>query len=256
MEPRAVVRLAGTDDCAHRDAYAGSMVAAAVPVGRVGDLGTEDQDLVRDSRSEQSARPFRQRLPAAINLIQVWANLGIGAWDDAKMNIAWPLLLGALALAAYGQARRVEASPLAAAVVAYLMASIPMLDAHAALAGYADLPLSVTFGLARHCVFRLGRHRRLATARAGGAFRRHGAFVQNPGHCLGSDTRAGSVGGPARTRARSQGVALGGGNRDRGARRGCVPICQAAQLHPQFLQGAPVGEFEFELRAGQLFRTR
>ena len=83
----------------------------------------------------------------------MWANLGLGSWDDAKMNMAWPLLLGALALAAYGQARRVGASPLAAAVVAYLLASIPILDAHAALPGYADLPLAATFGLAAIAFF-------------------------------------------------------------------------------------------------------
>jgi len=96
---------------------------------------------------------FENGYPPAINLIQVWANLGLGAWDDARMNIAWPLLLGALALAAYGQARQVGGSPLAAAIVAYLLASIPMLDTHAALAGYADLPLAVTFGLAAIAFF-------------------------------------------------------------------------------------------------------
>ena len=96
---------------------------------------------------------FDNGYPPGINLIQVWANLGLGSWDDAKMNMAWPLLLGALALAAYGQARRVGASPLAAAVVAYLLASIPILDAHAALPGYADLPLAVTFGLSAIAFF-------------------------------------------------------------------------------------------------------
>jgi hypothetical protein len=96
---------------------------------------------------------FDNGYPPGINLIQVWANLGLGAWDDARMNIAWPLLLGALVLAAYGQARQVGGTPLAAAIVVYLLASIPMLDAHAALAGYADLPLSVTFGLAAIAFF-------------------------------------------------------------------------------------------------------
>ncbi len=96
---------------------------------------------------------FENGYPPAINLIQVWANLGLGAWDDARMNIAWPLLLGALALGAYGQARQAGGSPLAAAIVAYLLASIPMLDTHAALAGYADLPLAVTFGLAAIAFF-------------------------------------------------------------------------------------------------------
>ena len=96
---------------------------------------------------------FENGYPPAINLIQVWANLGLGSWDDAKMNMAWPLLLAALVLGAYGQARKVGASPMAAALVAYLLASVPMLDTHAALAGYADLPLAVTFGLAAIAFF-------------------------------------------------------------------------------------------------------
>ena len=96
---------------------------------------------------------FDNGYPPAINLVQIWANLGLGTWDDAKMNIAWPLLLAALVLAAYGQARSIGASPLAAAVVSYLLASLPILDAHAALAGYADLPLAVTFGLAAIAFF-------------------------------------------------------------------------------------------------------
>jgi hypothetical protein len=96
---------------------------------------------------------FDNGYPPAINLVQIWANLGLNAWDDAKMNIAWPLLLGALVLGAYGQARTIGASPLAAAIVSYLLASLPILDAHAALAGYADLPLAVTFGLAAIAFF-------------------------------------------------------------------------------------------------------
>src|SRR5437667_2716672 len=96
---------------------------------------------------------FDNGYPPAINLMQIWANLGLGNWDDAKMNIAWPLMLGALVLAAYGQARTIGASPLAASIVAYLLASVPILDAHAALPGYADLPLAVTFGLAAIALF-------------------------------------------------------------------------------------------------------
>jgi hypothetical protein len=96
---------------------------------------------------------FDNGYPPAVNLIQIWANLGLGAWDDARMNVAWPLLLGALALAGYGQARTIGASPLAAAIVSYLLASVPMLDAHAALAGYADLPLAVAYGLAAIAFF-------------------------------------------------------------------------------------------------------
>lgn len=91
---------------------------------------------------------FDNGYPPGINLLQIWANLGMGAWDDARMNLAWPLMLAALALAGYGQVRALGGSVLAAAILAWLLVSLPMLDTHAALAGYADLPLAVMLALA------------------------------------------------------------------------------------------------------------
>ena len=91
---------------------------------------------------------FDNGYPPAINLIQLWSSLGLGTWDDARMNMAWPLMLGALGLAAYGQARAVGATPLVASITAWAMTSLPILNVHAVLAGYADLPLAVVYGMA------------------------------------------------------------------------------------------------------------
>jgi len=57
-------------------------------------------------------------------------------------------MLLALTLAVYGVLRSVGLSPLGALMGAYLVASLPLLDTHAALAGYADLMLVGVYTLA------------------------------------------------------------------------------------------------------------
>jgi hypothetical protein len=86
--------------------------------------------------------------PATIPLLQVWNCVALGRWDDAAMNWPWPLMLLALTLAVYGALRAFGLSALAALVGAYLVASLPLLDTHAALAGYPDLMLSGVYTLA------------------------------------------------------------------------------------------------------------
>jgi len=86
--------------------------------------------------------------PATIPLLQVWSCIALGRWDDAAMNWPWPLMLVALTLAVYGALRSVGLSSLGSLCSAYLVASFPLLDAHAALAGYPDLMLSGVYTLA------------------------------------------------------------------------------------------------------------
>ena len=86
--------------------------------------------------------------PATIPLLQVWNCVALGRWDDAAMNWPWPLMLLALTLATYGALRDVGLPALGALAGAYLVASLPLLDAHAALAGGPDLMLSGVYTLA------------------------------------------------------------------------------------------------------------
>ena len=86
--------------------------------------------------------------PPTIPLLQLWTLLGLGLWDDALMNLPWPLCLLALGLGLYGQARRWGLMPLSSLVWVYLLLSLPMLDTHVALAGYADLWLATSYGFA------------------------------------------------------------------------------------------------------------
>jgi hypothetical protein len=86
--------------------------------------------------------------PATLPLLQVWACIALGRWDDALMNWPWWQIAVALSVAVYGGLRRLGAALLEALVGAYFVASLPLANAHVALAGYADLPLAAYFTMA------------------------------------------------------------------------------------------------------------
>jgi hypothetical protein len=83
--------------------------------------------------------------PAAIPLLQVWMNLAIGHWNESLMNLPWVLCLLALGTALYGQLRFAGVNPLLAIVATYLLQSMPLINTHVALAGYADLFLGAAY---------------------------------------------------------------------------------------------------------------
>lgn len=86
--------------------------------------------------------------PATVPLIQVWAALALGEWNEPLQHSFWLACTLALALAFYGQARLWQAPPWLALVFTYFLLSLPLLNTHTALAGYADLWLAAAFGLA------------------------------------------------------------------------------------------------------------
>jgi hypothetical protein len=92
--------------------------------------------------------------PATVPLLQVWSCIALGRWDDSAMNWPWLLLLIALTCAVYGALRGEGLAPLTALVGAYLVASLPLLDTHAALAGYADLPMATIYTTAALAFYR------------------------------------------------------------------------------------------------------
>jgi hypothetical protein len=92
--------------------------------------------------------------PATVPLLQVWTCVMLGAWNDSAMNWPWLALLLSLCIAIYGVLRGESVPPLAALIGAYLVASLPLLDVHVALAGYADLPQAVVYALAALATYR------------------------------------------------------------------------------------------------------
>ena len=85
--------------------------------------------------------------PELLAWIEIWFASAAGSWNEPLINIVWTGVLGAIGLASYGQWRACGVRPGIAMVLVYALLSLPLLDVHAALAGYADLWLSAAFGL-------------------------------------------------------------------------------------------------------------
>ena len=100
--------------------------------------------------------------PANLPLLQVWACITIGHWDDSLMNLPSLFLALALAIGLYGQMRYAGRGALLSIAAAYATLSLPILDTHVALAGYADFPLAVYFSLSAIALWQwsIGRDRR------------------------------------------------------------------------------------------------
>jgi len=83
--------------------------------------------------------------PQAVPLLQVWMNLALGAWNSSLMNLPWLLCFIALGAAFFGQLRFSGVGPLIAMAFTYLLLSMPLLNIHVALAGYADIFLGAAY---------------------------------------------------------------------------------------------------------------
>jgi hypothetical protein len=86
--------------------------------------------------------------PATISLVAAWPTLVLGTWNETAANLPWLGVPLALGLGFYGQARIWGASSLTALVFVWLVLSMPLLNTHVALAGYADVWMATAYGLA------------------------------------------------------------------------------------------------------------
>ena len=96
--------------------------------------------------------------PYTVSLLALWPTLAYGAWNETAANLPWLGCALALGLGFYGQTRLWGASALTALVFTWLLLSLPLLDTHVALAGYADLWLAAVFGLAVIAFFQWARN--------------------------------------------------------------------------------------------------
>ena len=83
--------------------------------------------------------------PVTIPLLQVWVSSALGRWDESLINLPWLACFWGLGLAFYGQSRAAGATPVLSMTFTYLLLSLPLLDSHVALAGYADLFMGVCY---------------------------------------------------------------------------------------------------------------
>jgi hypothetical protein len=97
--------------------------------------------------------------PGTVPLTQVWSATLLGRWDDALINLPWWLTAVAFGVALYGFLRQARMGPLMALLGTWLALSLPILDAHVALAGYADLAMSTYLTLTALSLLRFVRTR-------------------------------------------------------------------------------------------------
>lgn len=97
--------------------------------------------------------------PELLAWIQIWFASAAGGWNEPLINAAWTGVLAAIGLASYGHWRALGIRPGLSMLLVYGLLSLPLLDAHAALAGYADLWLAAAFGMAILCWLRWVRQR-------------------------------------------------------------------------------------------------
>ncbi|HEX6831976.1 MAG TPA: hypothetical protein VF132_00470, partial [Rudaea sp.] len=86
--------------------------------------------------------------PSTLAWLQVWFASAAGGWIEPAVNLPWLAIWLALLAAHYGQWRALGLSRLRAGAFVYALGSLPLLDTHVALAGYADLWVATLFGLA------------------------------------------------------------------------------------------------------------
>lgn len=96
--------------------------------------------------------------PYTVPLLALWPTLAYGGWNETAANLPWLGCALGLGLGFYGQARLWGASALTALVFTWLLLSLPLLNTHVALAGYADLWLAAVFGLAAIAFFQWVRN--------------------------------------------------------------------------------------------------
>jgi hypothetical protein len=97
--------------------------------------------------------------PGTVPLTQVWSATLLGRFDDALINLPWWITAVAFGFAVYGFLRRRGLGPLGSLVATWLVLSLPILDAHVALAGYADLAMATYLTLTAFAALRFVQSR-------------------------------------------------------------------------------------------------
>ena len=84
--------------------------------------------------------------PSGLSWLQVWFASAAGDWIEPLVNLPWAALWLGLLLGHYGQWRALGLARTRALVFVYVLGSLPLLETHVALAGYADLWVGTVFG--------------------------------------------------------------------------------------------------------------
>jgi hypothetical protein len=97
--------------------------------------------------------------PQALPRFATWLASAAGHWSEPAVHAAWPLAWLAMGLACFGYLGMAGARALPATLAAAALLLLPIVTAHAALAGYADLWLAAIVLLAAAHLTRWFAHR-------------------------------------------------------------------------------------------------
>lgn len=86
--------------------------------------------------------------PSTLAWLQVWFASAAGGWIEPMVNLPWFGLWLGLLIGHYGQWRALGLDRARALAAVYALGSLPLLDVHVALAGYADLWIATFLGFA------------------------------------------------------------------------------------------------------------
>lgn len=96
----------------------------------------------RDAPPGTSLTATAHFYPEALPRIAVWVASAAGGWSESVAHLPWPLAWVALGLACFGYLGRAGCRGAHAALSAAALLTLPLVTAHATLAGYSDLWLA------------------------------------------------------------------------------------------------------------------
>jgi len=101
------------------------------------------------------------RHPPGIGLMQLWMVQSLDRWDDALMNLPWPLAWASLLAGLSGVLRLAGVGIVLATIAVWLVGAIPVLAIQTVLTGYGDLWIAVFLFIAVAIGFMAGCERRV-----------------------------------------------------------------------------------------------
>lgn len=113
----------------------------------------------RDAPAGTSITTTAWIYPEALPRFAVWLASASGGWNEWAVHAAWPLAWAALGLACFGYLGLAGCRTLPALLTAAAILTLPLITAHAALAGYADLWLAALLMIVGFHLLRWFQHR-------------------------------------------------------------------------------------------------
>jgi len=123
--------------------------------------------------------------PVTVPLVQLWGMLALGTWDSSLVYLPWVFVPVCLGLGVYGHLRLAGVPVLLAVIACYLLLSLPFLNVHTVLAGYADIWVAAAFGMAVCALHAWQQTRHWAYAVLWMALAIFSMQLKNPGIVLG-----------------------------------------------------------------------